>query len=72
LEGGSGGDADRGDGHDTGCNREIWEGIDGFAAAEAEDRAAEEEERDVGADLGGEGEAGWAGESEVELCFQSY
>ena len=57
-------------------NWQIWKGIDLFAAGEAEDRAAEEEERDVGADLRGEGEAGWTrkatGEGEAELALQSY
>ena len=78
TEGGGGGDADRGDGHDAGRNRQIWKGIDLFAASKAEDGAAEEEERDVGANLGGEGEAGWRDQGQsargpgTELFLQSY
>jgi hypothetical protein len=40
----------------------VGEGVDFFAAAEAEDGSAEEEEGDVGAYFGGHFEAGWTGE----------
>ena len=49
-----GGDADVGESQDTFSGREIGEGMDVFAAAEAEDGSADEEEGDVGADLGGD------------------
>jgi len=57
VEGGGGRDADFGEGEDAGRGGKVGERVDLFAAAETEDGAAEEEEGDVGADFGGEGEA---------------
>ena len=58
-------DANVGQGDDAMEGIGVGEGVDLLAAAEAEDGAAEQEKRDVGADFGGYFEACWAGEGEA-------
>ena len=55
AEGAGGGDAEIGEGDDARGDGKVSGWFDLFAATGAEDSAADEKERDVGADLGGEG-----------------